>query len=53
MKGAVSDGFPALVAVLIAHKPDVLVAVTTNAALAVHQATTTIPNRVHGRDGPR
>ena len=34
---------PALVAELIAHKPDVLVAVTTNAALAVHQATTTIP----------
>ena len=34
---------PALVAELIAYKPDVLVTVTTNAAQAAHQATTTIP----------
>ena len=41
-----SGGFerlPALVAELVGHKPDVLVTVTTNAAQAAKQATTTIP----------
>jgi putative tryptophan/tyrosine transport system substrate-binding protein len=41
-----SGGFerlPELVAELIRQKPDVLVAVTTNAALATRKATTTIP----------
>jgi putative tryptophan/tyrosine transport system substrate-binding protein len=34
---------PELAAELVGHKPDVLVAVTTNAAQAAKQATTTIP----------
>ena len=41
-----SGGFerlPTLVAELVGHKPDVLVTVTTNAAQAAKQATTTIP----------
>ena len=41
-----SGGFgrlPELAAELVGHKPDVLVAVTTNAAQAAKQATTTIP----------
>ena len=41
-----SGGFerlPALAAELVGHKPDVLVAVTTNAVQAAKQATTTIP----------
>ena len=41
-----SGGFerlPALAAELVGQKPDVLVAVTTNAALAVKKATTSIP----------
>ena len=41
-----SGGFerlPALVAELVGHQPDVLVTVTTNAAQAAQQATTTVP----------
>ena len=37
------ERLPELVAELIRQKPDVLVAVTTNAALATRRATTTIP----------
>jgi len=37
------DRLPALAGELIAQKPDVLVGVTTNAALAVKNATSTIP----------
>jgi ABC-type uncharacterized transport system substrate-binding protein len=42
-EGGGFERLPALAAELIAHQPDVLVAVTTNAALAAQQATTTIP----------
>jgi putative ABC transport system substrate-binding protein len=37
------ERLPELAAELVGHKPDVLVAVTTNAAQAAKQATTTIP----------
>ena len=46
------ERLPELAAELVRQKPDVLVAVTTNAAQAARKATTTIPDRVHGRDGP-
>ncbi len=42
-EGGGFERLPELVAELVGHKPDVLVAVTTNAALAVKKATTTIP----------
>jgi len=42
-EGSGFDRLPAVAAELVAQKPDVLVAVTTNAALAVKKATSTIP----------
>ncbi len=42
-EGGGFERLPELVAELVGQKPDVLVAVTTNAALAVKKATTTIP----------
>jgi putative tryptophan/tyrosine transport system substrate-binding protein len=42
-EGGGFERLPALVAELVGHKPDVLVTVTTNAAQAAKQATTTIP----------
>ena len=42
-EGGGFDRLPALAAELVGQKPDVLVAVTTNAALATKKATTTIP----------
>jgi len=42
-EGGGFERLPALAAELVAQKPDVLVAVTTNAALAAKKATTTIP----------
>jgi putative ABC transport system substrate-binding protein len=42
-EGGGFERLPALVAELLRQKPDVLVAVTTNAALAAKRATTTIP----------
>ena len=42
-EGGGFDRLPDLAAELVRQKPDVLVAVTTNAALAVRKATTTIP----------
>ena len=42
-EGGGFDRLPALAAELVEQKPDVLVAVTTNAALATKKATTTIP----------
>ena len=50
-----SGGFerlPALAAELVGQKPDVLVAVTTNAVQAAKHADHDHPHRVHGRDGP-
>ena len=43
MRVAGSSGFPSLWPSWLGHKPDVLVAVTTNAAQAAKKATTTIP----------
>src|SRR5207342_3063749 len=42
-EGGGFERLPDLAAELVRQKPDVLVAVTTNAALAVRRATTTIP----------
>src|SRR5262245_52709361 len=42
-EGSGFERLPALAAELVGQKPDVLVAVTTNAALAAKKATTTIP----------
>ena len=42
-EGSGFERLPELAAELVGHKPDVLVAVTTNAAQAAKQATTTIP----------
>ena len=42
-EGGGFERLPELAAGLLGHKPDVLVAVTTNAALAAKRATTTIP----------
>jgi len=46
-----SGGFerlPALAAELVGQKPDALVAVTTNAAVAIKNATATIPTSLWG-----
>src|SRR5262245_58771070 len=42
-EGGGFERLPALAAELVGQKPDVLVAVTTNAALAAKKATTTVP----------